>query len=442
MAETSFKIIPASYFCPERARQEWDAIWTKLWHLGPREEELPEPGDVFVHSLGHESLIFVRGMDSMVRGFFNVCRHRGSRILLNDDGPCHVKQFSCPFHGWCYGLDGQLGNVPHSDRFDFDDVESETRPALQTFRVASFSGWLWFTLNEEAPDLLTYLGPVGPMLTSYRMNEARIYDYKTFEFKANWKVTLDAFNESYHFQALHRELLSWGNETAPIELFGIHSMMINEYGSPSSLYLNQTEINPALKAMLQEYDIDPETFSGAPSDVRLAIQREKRKLESDVIYPYSNLSDGQLTDAYHFLIFPSVHFNLFPEFYVAMRYRPHPSGDPERMHFDFIMCAPPEVDEVVQPYTHRIVEAGAEPVESVIDWGEHAHPIVNMVLEQDISLIEHVHMGQKSQSFLYPIIGKDEIRIEHFHRNLDDLITQRRPLSSMLELHRKGKTKT
>lgn len=419
-----FRIDPDWYWSRERADLEWDHVWSKLWHMGPRVEEVSEPGDVYVHSLGRESLLFVHDDDGEVRGMFNVCRHRGNRLLLSEDGPAYATQFKCAFHGWCFDLSGKLGEVPYRERFDPAILADETRTALARFRVEQFAGWYWFTLDDQAPDLATYLGPIGPRLAAYQLEKAHIVDYKTFEFGANWKTVFDAFNESYHFQTLHSDILSWGNEDAPITLLNIHSYMVNEYGRPSRMYPDQESVNPSLQVLLQANGIDPATFPGKAGDVRGAIRDAKRARQAmgDATYPYATLSDSQLTDAYHYMLFPSTHFNLFPEFYVTLRYRPHPSGDPEKMYFDFIMCAALEEGETVPLYEHRVVRGGTERVADVLQWGKRNHPIVNQVLDEDVGLVEFVQRGQRSQSFEEGILGLDERRIDHFHRMIDELI--------------------
>ncbi len=419
-----FRIDPKWFWSTERAEQEWEHVWSKLWHMGPRVEELPEPGDVFVHTLGRESLLFVHDEDGVVRGLYNVCRHRGNRLLLAEDGPAFVNQFRCAFHGWCFDLAGKLEHVPYRDRFDPVALADERRTSLARFRVEAFAGWYWYTLDDQAPDLATYLGPLRERLAAYQMERATIIDYKTFEFGANWKTVFDAFNESYHFQTLHSDILTWGNEDAPITLLNIHSYMVNEYGRPSKMYHDQEGVNPSLKVLLQANGIDPEGFTGTAQDVRAAIRDAKRAKQSagDRNFPYHTLNDSQLTDAYHYMLFPSTHFNLFPEFYVTLRYRPHPSGDPERMYFDFIMCAPLAEGETVEPYEHRIVRGGTERVGDVLKWGARQHPIVNQVLDEDVGLVEFVQRGQRSQSFDEGILSSDERRIGHFHRMIDDLI--------------------
>jgi phenylpropionate dioxygenase-like ring-hydroxylating dioxygenase large terminal subunit len=419
-----FRVDPAWFWSKDRAELEWEHMWTKVWHMGPREQEIADEGDVFVHTLGRESLLFVRTGDG-VRGYYNVCRHRGNRLLLSNDGPAFVNQLRCAFHGWCYDLDGALAHAPYAERFDPAVIRDPARTGLKTFRVESFAGWVWYTLDDDAPGLMEYLGPLAPKLGAYHMERARIIDYKTFEFACNWKTTFDAFNESYHFQTLHSEILAWGNEDAPITLLGIHSYMVNEYGRPSRMYGEQEKLNSSLEALLSANGIDPVTFAGKATDVRRAIQDAKRAKQDNSIFPYEDLSDSQLSDAYHYMLFPSTHFNLFPEFYVTLRYRPHPGGDPEKMYFDFIMCAPLEEGEEAPDYEHRVVRGGDEAVEDVLSWGIRKHPVVNEVLGQDVGLVEYVQHGQRSRSFEGGILSSDERRIEHFHRNIDEMIRGR-----------------
>lgn len=426
-----FKIHPDWYWSKDRAEKEWTQVWSKLWHMGPRAEELRESGDVMVHSLGRESLLFVRD-GAEIRGYYNVCRHRGNRLVLAGDGPSYATGFTCAFHGWRFGLNGERIQVPYQERFECQAMNSPGRKMLKSFRVESFAGWVWYTLDDDAPSLKEFLGPIAAKLDVYKMERATIIDYKTFEFEANWKTVFDAFNESYHFQTLHSEILSWGNEDAPITLLNIHSMMVNEYGAPSKLYPEQNALNPALVILLQQNGIDPESYRGGARGVRRALQVAKRAREGNPTFPYENLTDSQLTDAYHFMIFPSAHFNLFPEFYVTLRYRPHPSGDPEKMYFDFLMCAPLEPGEEVPPYEHRIVKARTEAVADVLKWGSRQHPVVNQVLGQDVDLVETVQRGMRSQSFDGPLLSIDERRIAHFHESIDDLVTGRRSLRELI----------
>jgi hypothetical protein len=101
----SFHIRPEWYWSTDRAEAEWNNVWTRLWQMGPRVEELSEAGDAILHSLGRESLIFLRDGDGQVRGFYNVCPHRANRLLLNDDSnACLLARTATAFGVQQYGL--------------------------------------------------------------------------------------------------------------------------------------------------------------------------------------------------------------------------------------------------------------------------------------------------------------------------------------------------
>lgn len=421
------RIDPNRYTSAEFMVREWDRLWTKVWNMGPREQEIPEPGDTMLHTLGKESLVFLRDRSGAVRGFYNVCPHRGNQLCLGE-GAGHMEQFQCAFHGWSFDLDGNVADIPWRERFPQlrdDNVLGELR--LKEFKVDSWAGWIWFNLDPGAEPLRDFLGCIPEHLDGYHMERAQIVDFKTIEFDCNWKTCHDAFHESYHFPTLHPEVLDWGNDEAPIELLGLHSMMINEYGAPSRHAKDPSVINPTLREFMIANGIDPETFTGTPADVRLEVQARKRARQDDTIFPYKTLKDGQLTDAYHYLVFPNIHFNLFPEFYVAMRHRPHATADPNKMYFDFIMCVPPREGVDVPPYTHKIVKGGEKPVGEILEWGEWAHPVVNQVLGQDVSLMPYVQRGIRSDAFEGAILGEDEIRIKHFNENLDRYLNAEKP---------------
>jgi len=414
------RVDPSRYTSHDFMAREWERMWTKVWNMGPRLQEIPEPGDYIVHMLGKESLVFLRDAAGGVRGFYNVCSHRGNQLCLGGEGPGHMTAFRCAFHGWSYDLNGDLKEIPWRERFpQLSDDVSLDELRLSEFKVDTWAGWIWFNLDADAGPLRDFLGCIPEHLDGYQMEKARIVDYKTIEFEANWKTTHDAFHESYHFPVLHPEILDWGNDEAPIELLGLHSMMVNEYGAPSAHAKDPTVINPTLREFMIQNGIDPETFAGTPADVRLEVQRRKRAMQDETIFPYKTLGDGNLTDAYHYLVFPNTHFNLFPEFYVAMRHRPHASADPNKMYFDFIMCARvPDGDEV-EPYEHKIVKGGDRPIDEILEWGPWSHPVVNQVLGQDVSLIPNVQKGIRSDAFKGAVLGEDEIRIKHFNDNLD-----------------------
>lgn len=415
-------IDPERFWRPEVMAREWDRIWTKVWNMGPRLEELPEPGDYALLELGRESFIFVRGQDGQVRGFFNVCRHRGNRLALGDS--CgHAKSFQCGFHHWEWHIDGSLKHIPDQDSYpQFRDGVPCDKLGLKPVRVDCWGGWVWYTLNQAAEPLRAYLGAVADHLDPYEFERATVIDHKTFEWDCNWKASVDAFNESYHVQGVHPQLLDWINDYSPIDILGIHSRMITQFGTVSPRCPEQDRLGPGMRALMSALGIHPDDYDGPPKDVRLEVQRRKRAVQDDVHFPYKNLTDEQLSDDYHYCIFPNVTFNTLAESVMVFRHRPHPT-DPTRMFWDlsFVQHLPPGTPP--PEFTHRTVKHGVEPIGDVLESEAKSMGTIE-VLEQDAYNMPHVQAGLMSQAYDGYLIGDQELRVRHFHKVVDDFLAR------------------
>ena len=104
--------ISSAYYEKERER-----IFRKVWLNVGRVEQIPNPGDYFVKELAvcNTSVLVVRGKDSVVRAFHNMCSHRGNQLVWDDKGSCH--KITCKFHGWTYALDGSLRHITDEGKF-------------------------------------------------------------------------------------------------------------------------------------------------------------------------------------------------------------------------------------------------------------------------------------------------------------------------------------
>src|ERR1700720_4065712 len=116
------KTLPQQYFVSaEIFRQEQEQIFSKLWVLVGHQSQIAEAGHYFLVSVPpssdygatRESLIVIRDKSGEIHGFYNVCRHRGTR--LKEDACGHAAAIQCPYHAWTYGLDGRLLGAPHMD---------------------------------------------------------------------------------------------------------------------------------------------------------------------------------------------------------------------------------------------------------------------------------------------------------------------------------------
>lgn len=206
----------AEWFARER-----ETILARDWVCVGREEELPTPGDALLLELAGESLVLVRDREGAIRAHHNVCRHRGSQLLLDvapkgrwpadgsapEDAPAGRHHFAagirCPYHAWTYNLDGTLRTAPYleeGDAFCREDLP------LWGAQVATWGGFVFVRLAETGPSLLAQLGDAPERVRRYPLPELRTAQRITYHVAANWKVILENYNECYHCGPVHPEL--------------------------------------------------------------------------------------------------------------------------------------------------------------------------------------------------------------------------------------------
>ena len=180
---------------------DMDAIWTQHWIFVAAEAELPEPGDFVTVNVGRTSVIVVRDDDEEVRAFYNVCRHRGSRIL--DDACGSVGNLVCPYHHWTYGVDGGLMHAENQPA-GFD----RSRFGLKPVHVRTVAGLVFLCLADEPPaDFDDVAARIEPYLTPYRLKRAKVAHQVDIIEQGNWKLVMENNRECYHCDG-HPELLT------------------------------------------------------------------------------------------------------------------------------------------------------------------------------------------------------------------------------------------
>lgn len=185
---------------------ERERIFYRSWLCAGRAEELPEAGDFLTRDVAGESVLVVRTREGDLRAFYNVCRHRGTRLCGEPAGRAH-RVFVCPYHAWTYALDGRLLRTPNLRAGDLDPAAHGLRPVA----LEPWDGFLWLNLAEKPPrSLLEQLAlePGAPLAFGrYRTGELRIGHRIAYEVRVNWKILHDNFNECLHCPGLHPELV-------------------------------------------------------------------------------------------------------------------------------------------------------------------------------------------------------------------------------------------
>ena len=202
--DKSIQAIPSSvYIDADRFAAEQQAIFRKLPLLVAPSALLPIANQAIAHDGYGTPLILSRDGQSEAHVLANVCRHRGTRLLDTDDEPTPASRIVCPYHAWTYRSDGQLIGLPRADCFP--GMEKADR-GLLNFRDYECGGLIWF--SQDANEGFAEIDMLCEDFDAFGIASHYLYERRTHEVAANWKLVIDAFLESYHVQRLHAQTIA------------------------------------------------------------------------------------------------------------------------------------------------------------------------------------------------------------------------------------------
>ena len=206
--------LPSSWYTSAQVfALEKERIFCREWLCVARAEELPEPGAFRVLEVLGESILLVRNREGQLRAFYNVCRHRGSRLCREPPaagaaavlgGGLTGGRITCPYHRWTYDLDGRLIGAPYlTGEPGFD----KSLFSLYPVGLECWGGFVFVHLTPaRAAPLAAQLGAIPERVARYPLSELRIGHTIRYEVAANWKVICENYNECYHCAGVHPEL--------------------------------------------------------------------------------------------------------------------------------------------------------------------------------------------------------------------------------------------
>jgi len=199
--ENVARTLPRRYYTdPELFRDELERFYCQTWICAGREEQVTTPGDFFLRQIGEESIIITRDGGGKVRAFFNVCRHRGTRICTQAEGS-FPGRIQCGYHGWTYGLDGKLMGAPHmGETFCHEDYP------LNRVHADTWDGHIFINLSERPEPLQAQLADLPRKFAPWQMQDLRLYKRLSYDVKTNWKLIILNYNECLHCPVLHPTL--------------------------------------------------------------------------------------------------------------------------------------------------------------------------------------------------------------------------------------------
>jgi Rieske 2Fe-2S family protein len=347
--------LPREYYVsPEIFAAEKERVFSAHWIALGRADRIREPGDYMLADVAGESLMVVRGQDGAVRAFYNVCRHRGTRLCESETG--HVaKAFVCPYHSWSYGLDGALlaasnmGEVSWFDRGDYP---------LFSVAAAEWEGFLFVNLARRATPLEEALGPLANRFGPWRLARLATVSRIEYEVRANWKLVFQNFSECLHCPPVHPKLAR-----------------LSDYKSGA----NDLRDGPVLGGyMLLSGTEGSLTMSGRMCGL-----------------PLGELSAQDRRRVYYYSIFPGFFLTVQPDFVMSTRLSPI-AVDRSR-----IVCEWHFAPETLS-------QPGLDPSEGVALWDE--------TNRQDWHICELSQLGVSSRAYVPGLYSKQESLLAAFDR--------------------------
>ncbi len=186
------------YSDPAIYELELERIIYRHWVFAGHVSQLPEPGDFRVLNVAGESAIIVRGSDGELNAFANVCRHRGSLVCLEDKG--HVDKFACPYHGWMYDIDGKLFAAR-----DMPDDFDMAAHSLKTVSIGVVHGLIFICFTDEPLSLEACRRDLAEPMAMFDFENLKVAAQKTYDIPANWKLSIENYQECYHCATAHPE---------------------------------------------------------------------------------------------------------------------------------------------------------------------------------------------------------------------------------------------
>ena len=394
---------------------EKERVWDRVWQMACREEHLPEVGDTYVYDICDRSYLLVRSAPDRISAFPNACLHRG-RLLRERDG--RVADLRCPFHGFCWHLDGSLKQVP--SEWDFTHVRAD-ECSLPALRVGTWGGFVFVNPDPAAAPLEDFLGLLPEQFSSWPLERRYTAVHVARVVRANWKVTQEAFMEAFHVASTHPQLLpAIGDTNSQYDWSGNLSRAITPNGTPSPSLRGATDEQLVFDTMTGRRPGEPSLVAlpdGTTARAAVAAGARARLARVIGADEAERLSDAELADSFYYTLFPNLHpWGAYNR--ITYRFRPF-----EDRHDTSVMeCM------FLDPYD----PSQPRPAPAPVHWLEADQPwtdapelgMLAQVFEQDMSNLRQVQRGLASLRKGVTLATYQETKVRHFHSVLDQWIAR------------------
>jgi phenylpropionate dioxygenase-like ring-hydroxylating dioxygenase large terminal subunit len=390
---------------------EKERLWKRVWQMAGREEEIPNPGDSLVYDICDMSFLVVRTDTGAIKAYWNACLHRG-RQLKETDGNVH--ELRCPFHGFCWNLDGSLKQVPAE--WDFPHVKHDDFQ-LPEVHVGTWGGWIFVNPSDgEVEPLESFTEGLTEQFAPWPHERRYIQAHGAKKLRCNWKVAQEAFMEAYHVVATHPQILPGiGDQNSQYDVGKNFSRAISPNFTPSPhLNWQPTEQEMFDYAADRRLDEDPLVVIPEGQTARAVAAANAREMWRPAVGDMvDRMSDSEMNDSFYYTLFPNFHpWGAFNR--ITYRFRPN-GDDHETSIMECYFMAP--YDES-QP---RPAPAKTHWMELDDPWTDAAEfGMLARVFSQDVFNLPKVQKGLKAMRKPgVTLANYQESKIRHSHHLLE-----------------------
>ena len=386
---------------------EVERLWKKVWQFTCREEDIPEPGDHYRYDIAGMSFLIVRTETGELKAYPNACLHRG-RMLKEFDG--NAAELRCPFHGFCWKLDGQLKDIPAD--WDFPQID-QSDFSLPEIPLAVWAGFIFINPDQNCDPFDDFIKDLAEQFERWNLGGLYKQAHATKVMPCNWKIAQEAFCEAFHVNATHPQIMrSIGDVNSQVDVWENCSRVITAGGTHSPLLTDVS--NPDLIRAMMDLDHDaevPEIPEGVSLRTFLA-DRSRENLKAIAGDRAETYCDAELMDSLDYTLFPNFHpwgaFN-------GIVYRFRPNGNDHRSAImECMMLAPFEGERPPAAQVHWLKED--ETWSSVLGF-------LGKVFDQDSFNMPKVQQGLEA-TYMDGIVlsGYQESKVRWLHHKLTEWV--------------------
>lgn len=396
--------------------QEKSKMWSRVWQMACVADEIAQPGDYVTYDIGDHSFIVVRQDDGSIKALYNSCLHRATKLAT---GSGNVTMFQCPYHGWMHSRAGRVTGIPC--QWDFAHIGEQQRKMPEA-RVDVWQNLVFLTIDPHAPSLADYIGDLDSAFERYPLSTKYKSAHVSKIIKANWKIGLEQFIESYHVLATHPEGLPYiGDANAQYNIWPDkpHISRMHTLHSVSSPHVGDKYSQQEMMDIITSISDKAGKGNGRievpeGQTTRQILGQQRRQMLIDLGLDVEHLTDAEMIDTIHYFIFPNI--VVWTAYGSPIIYRFRPNGDDHETHIMEILF--------LSPYDHRKPKPDPLPIvhlDSETSWSEApALGRLGWVFDQDVANAPLVQAGLKaSGKKAVSFANYQEIRIRHFHATLD-----------------------